>query len=219
MSLKFWLGVCVVIITLLLGISYGTHQYIAKEIVNRAPKQLNQILPDTIKVHYTDLKSENCITALCVSAQNVTVTFPDTLGRFVLIQLGQVQLERTITGIYHVHSNGINTENTAIKTNPIQVKLTGSTDLNESTIKNLVLEQNQFNAQLSGTINKARQEINLEGDAVGLAQFIIQFVPQDFRFLVNLMLKDTKQEVTITSDNEWIRLLDLPIMPKKMIFH
>ncbi len=219
LSLRFWIGIYVIIIGLLISIFYGANRYIAGKIVERVPVQLNQTLPAYVQVHYTDLKNEKCAFSFCLSAQNVAVTFPGSLsGQLVTLHFGKVKINRSVMGYYQVKSNGIMMQKYLDKTLPIQVRLSAQTDLKDITLTNLSLNQNQFQAQISGNINRKIQQINLTGKSIGLAQFASQFIPQNFRFLMNLALKNTEQNITITSDEKWVKLLNIPIMPKHIIF-
>ncbi len=215
---KIWVSATVIIIGILLSISYAGHQYAAKKIINTLPGQLSRVFPSSVRIEYTDLKADTCLVSLCLSADNLRISFPISIsGDLIHLNLGKIHLKRSITGIYYVDTS--NQDNDSVKQNQIDIQLNGSTNLNEASIKNLTLKQNQFEARLSGTINKARQEIYLNGESVNLAQFVTQFIPRDFQFLVNLMLKNTRQDITITTDDDWIKLLNIPIMQKKVIFN
>ncbi len=212
-----------ILVVALLGLSYGVHRYAAQEIVNRIPTQINRYLPPFIKLNYANLKADNCILSLCLSAQDVTVSLPgNEVGKTVTFNLGDVSFERGLTGVYHVVAKSVKGQDPLASEVPIQVDFDAAGTVNNGTVNKLSFQQNQFSAQLSGTIDRKTQSVNLQGDAVGLSQFVNQFVPPDLQFITSFLLQDNlqdkSQKISITTNDEWILFMDIPIIPKKNIF-
>lgn len=208
-------------ICIFLGASYGIHTYVAQKIIHQIPSQINHVFPPFIRLNYTDLKAENCILSLCFSAQNVTVSLPgNQADKPIIFTFGTVRIERHITGFYRITAHTTKEESSTTKSSiPIQIDFEGTGTKNQGTVQELLFQQNQFQARLSGTVNISDQSIHLKGRTVGLAQFTDQFVPPDLQFIVHFLLQDKPQEITITTDDEWIRVMDIPLILKKDFFN
>lgn len=208
-----------IIVVVLLGLSYGVHRYAAQEIVNRIPSQIDRFFPPFMKLNYTHLKADHCILSLCLSAQDVTVSMPgNEPGKQVTFDLGDVSLERGLTGVYHVVTESKKRQNQLGTEMPIYVDFDATGTVNGGMVHQLSFQQNQFNAHLSGTVDRKTESIDLRGKADGLAQFMYQFVPSDLQFIVDFLLRGNSSEISITTDDEWVRFKDIRIVRKKRIF-
>lgn len=206
------LGV-VILMVLCIPAGYG---YISHQIVSQLPNKIKHILPPYIRLNYDNLKSENCLVNVCLSAQNVYVTLPtDKPNTFSVFELGTIRFESNLLGLYKVttHPKTNQQSDTSIQ---ITLSATGSSELID--VQNLFIRQNQFQATLSGTVSLTQQAIDLKGNAINLSDFSQQFIPENLRFLTSLLFKNTQQEITLTTDDEWIYFIKLPIIPKKLIF-
>ncbi len=191
----------------------------AEKIISRFPTQIQRVLPSHIKLNYTDLKNDNCITALCLSAEDVTIILRNPVsGKDITLFLGSVQFERSLSGQYKATSNTESAQIDWQAQNMIGINLSGQTNLNDIEIDNLTVQQSPFNGQLSGQIKIKEQLIDIKGKSNGLANFVKQFVQNKFHFLIDMTLKSGEQDIQITTDDSHILFSDFPIVPKKLLF-
>lgn len=201
------------------GLSFGVHQFAGQKIVEEMPKQINRVLPPYIRLTYTDLTAENCVFALCLSAKNVLVSVPSGMdGESVSFSLGTIRASRNIAGFYRLTAD--KEENTiAMPAEVINVSLEADGTLQEIFVRHLSAQQGNFRGDLAGEINRDEKRIDLKGEAVGLAQFIGQFIPPDLKFITDFIFQNALQKISVSSDGEQIYFLDVPIMSAKFLFH
>ena len=200
------------------GLSFGIHRFVAQKIVEELPRRINRVLPPYIRLTYTDLTSENCVFALCLSAKNVLVSVPSGMdGESISFSLGTVKATRNIAGFYRLTADK---EASAITmpAEAIQVSLEADGTLQEIFVRHLTAQQGNFSGDLAGEINRDEKRIDLQGEAVGLARFIGQFIPPDLKFITDFIFQNAPQKISVTSDGEQIYFLDVPIMSAKFLF-
>ena len=203
----------IIFIVFLLQIGYG---YVSHKIVEQFPKNVNRMLPPYIHLNYEKLKPDICFMAACVSAQNVSLTLPtETPNSFSVFEFGNVQFKSNLLGNYTLNTN----PPTSTKLHhPIQITISASGSFEKADIHNLIIRQNQFQATLTGTFSVKKQEIDLTGKAIYLTDFAQQFIPDNLQFLTSFLFKNNQQEITVSTDETWVYMMNLPILPKSMLF-
>ncbi|MBR4931773.1 MAG: hypothetical protein IKZ02_01955 [Alphaproteobacteria bacterium] len=213
-SLKKWILIMSGISSLLLLISWGIHSFIGSLVVEQAPRQIQRFSSHYAHIKYTDLKSQNCFFSTCLSADNVSIqlkTIPP-----VSLYLGRVQIEKSLGGNYKIQTQ------TDASKHPenIHLNLQIETDLNNWTVQQADFNQinSSFKGQLTGRVNIQDKKIELTGQGAGLSDFFKQFIPPNFRFISNMFLKNQLQNISVKTDDDWIKILNIPVVSKKLIF-
>jgi len=212
--LKKWILIVSGISSLFLLISWGIHSFIGSIVVEQVPRQIHRFSSRYAQINYTDLNTENCFFSTCLSADNVSIrlkTMPP-----VSLYLGRVQIEKGLGGNYKIQTQ------TDASKHPenIHLNLQIDTDLNNWTVQQANFNQinSSFKGQLTGYINIQDKRIELTGQGAGLSDFFKQFIPPDFHFISKMFLKNQLQDISVKTDDDWIKILNIPVISKKIIF-
>lgn len=210
--MRFWLkltGIFLSVIGAVIFASWGIHTLIAHYVINEIPNQLKRISPTMAQISYDTLSSENCLFSVCLKAENVRIILPQS--QKTPLNLGTLTVQKNLLKSYHIQSNASHQSNRHQSDILIDLDATGTQY--HWQIDKLNLAQKKFKAELSGSLDILGKAIKLQGKSYKLASFIKQFIPPDLGFMANLILSNNWQDIYIRSDENYIRIQDIPIIP------
>lgn len=232
--MKHWKGLLLFVFALTVvftGVSYIVNQKMAQKAVESMPVLAKKFLPPFVRLSYTHLETDTCVFSACLSAQNVTVQLPgNKRGESFVFNLGTVRLERDLIGHYVLSATplekGTETQNDTAHTesastdflNPIRISFHVEGTLQHTRLHDFYVAQNSFSATLDGIIDRKNQIVDLKGKTEGLSTFAKQFFPRDLHSVADFLFDDTPQDINVTTDDTWIRVLDFPLVSKSAFF-
>ena len=204
--LKAVVGVCV-----LLLISGAVHSGLAKLIISRAQTGVSLLAKRNILLSYQSITPQFCLFRVCLKAYDVQVRFPNLPLNFCVDDL---TVQKGLFGKYKI--NAAKTKAPASDCVHITGEIAGTPDFWH--IQKLLIDQKSFSGEIEGTVDMAGQDMKLEGTTQGLADFVSLFIPADFQFLATLVFSNGKQKISVRTDDSNIRIFDVPVLPKSVIF-
>ena len=210
--MRFWLkltGILLAVTGTVTFASLGIHTLIAHRVIQEIPNQIKRISPEMAQISYSSVFSENCLFKVCLRAENVQVIIPQS--KQTPLYFGTLSVQKSLLSGYYIQTNTSNQNHHSQSAILIDLNTTGTQY--HWQIDKLNLTQNKFKAELSGSLDVLGKALKLQGKSYKLATFIKQFIPSDLGFMANLILSNDWQDIFIRSDENYIRIQDIPIMP------
>lgn len=210
--MRFWLKLTATLLAvagMVTVVSWGIHTLIAHWVIQEIPNHLKRISPAMAQVSYDTVSSENCLFKVCLKAENVQITIPQS--KQAPLYFGTLTVQKSIFSGYHIQTKTSSQNN--VSPSAIYVDLNTTGTLYHWQIEQLNLAQNQFKAELNGSLDVLGKALKLQGKSLKLATFVKQFIPPDLGFMANLILSNDWQDIFIRSDENYIRIQDIPVMP------
>ncbi len=194
----------------LILLSGAVHTGIAALIVSKADIGIEWAAKRKIFVTWLELKPQFCLFQVCLNAKNVQVSVSHPPFRFCPVDL---TVRKGLFGAYKINVTAGDDSSDCL-----QVTGQASGTLDFWHIQELSFWQNGLGGVVNGTVDMLGQEIKLEGQTRGLADFVSLFIPKDFQFLATLVFSNGEQKISVRTDENYIRIFDVPILPKSVIF-
>ncbi len=204
--LKYAFVICAFII-----LSGTVHMGMAALMAANANKGTALLAKRKVFVTYTELEPQFCLFQVCLKAKNVSVRLPNTS---VVLCPVDLSLKKGLFGPYQITATAQKAVSDCMQ---ITGKIAGTPDFWH--IQDFSFWQNGLGGILAGTVDMRGQEMKLEGQTQGLADLISSFIPQNFQFLAMLVFSNGAQKISVRTDENYIRIFDVPILPKSVIFH
>ena len=210
--MRFWLkltGILLTVVATMTLVSWGIHTLIAHRVIQEIPNQLKRISPAMAQINYDGVLSENCLFKICLKAENVQIIIPQS--KQTPLYFGTLTVQKSLFSGYHIQTKTSSQNN--VSPSAIYVDLNTTGTLYHWQIEQLNLAQKQFKAELNGSVDVLGKALKLQGKSLKLATFVKQFIPPDLGFMANLILSNDWQDIFIRSDENYIRIQDIPVMP------
>lgn len=193
------------------------HYGIASFVVSKNTKNLSWFQKHKISVVYDSVKPAFCFFHVCIKAKNVQIRTKSPSLTFCPVDL---MVQKALFGNYQIKAVAANpphqTASQADKCMRLLGQIEGSRDFWH--VNQLTVMQGNMGGTVSGDVDMIGESIKLEGETINLSDFAALFIPKDFRFLAMLAFSNGRQNISIRSDENYILIFDMPILPKSIIF-